>query len=252
MGNKLLGTCCNYKNIDGEDRFFLYFANNASGIGVLTSDSPLGPFVDPLGKPLVSRQVPNADVMWLFDPAVVIDDAGQGYLYFGGGVPDGQGEMPNTGRVVQLGDDMISLSGTPEEIGAPWFFEAAFVHKIDDTFYYSYSTNFDSRANAKGDILTDAGEIVYLTSKNPMGPWEYQGSILKNPGVFFGSGGNNHHSLAKFHDQWYIFYHSQVLQDAMNIGGGYRSTHVDLVTIGEDGLIRPAIGRARVWNSFGL
>lgn len=230
-----------YKNIEGKDRFFLYFANNASGIGVLTSDSPVGPFVDPIGKPLVSRQTPNANVMWLFDPAVVIDNDGKGYLYFGGGVPEGMAEMPNTARVVELGEDMVSLGGTPQAVEAPWFFEAAFVHKIGDTFYYSYCTNWSSRANATGKILTDVAEIVYMTSTNPMGPWEYQGSILKNPGQFFGSYGNNHHSLVEFNGKWYIFYHTQVLQDAMGISGGYRSTHVDEVTITEDGVIKPVI-----------
>lgn len=231
-----------YKKIDGRDRFFLYFANNANGIGVLVSDSPVGPFVDPIGKPLVSRDIPNADVVWLFDPAVVIDDDGKGYLYFGGGVPQGQGAMPNTARVVELGDDMISLAGIPQVVEAPWFFEAAFVHKIGDIFYYSYCTNFESRAGATGGIVTDAGEIVYMTSAEPMGPWEYRGSILKNPGVFFGTGGNNHHSIVGFNNEWYIFYHTQVLQDAMGITGGYRSTHVDKVTITEDGVILPVTG----------
>lgn len=122
--------------------------------------------------------------MWLFDPAVVIDNDGKGYLYFGGGVPEGMAEMPNTARVVELGEDMVSLGGTPQAVEAPWFFEAAFVHKIGDTFYYSYCTNWSSRANATGKILTDVAEIVYMTSTNPMGPWEYQGSILKNPGQF--------------------------------------------------------------------
>lgn len=230
-----------FKNIDGKDRFFLYFANNASGIGVLVSDSPVGPFVDPIGKPLVSRDVPNANVEWLFDPAVVIDENGKGYLYFGGGVPAGKGEMPDTARVVELGDDMISLAGIPQVVKAPWFFEAAFVHRIGDTYYFSYCTNFDgaARARATGPIMTDQGEIVYMTSTSPMGPWEYQGSILKNPGVFFGTGGNNHHSMVEFNGQWYIFYHTQVLQDSMGIGGGYRSTHVDKMTITEDGVILP-------------
>ncbi len=231
-----------YKEIDGKDQFFLYFANSANGIGVLTSDSPVGPFVDPIRRPLVSRSVPNANVMWLFDPAVVLDDEGNGYLYFGGGVPQGQGENPGTARVVALGDDMISLAGTPQAVEAPWFFEAAFVMRIDDTYYYTYCTNFENRTRATGDIMTDQGEIVYMTSTDPMGPWEYQGSILKNPGAFFGVGGNNHHSIAQFNDQWYIFYHARTLEQAMGIDGGYRSTHVDKLTITEDGVILSTTG----------
>ena len=48
-----------WKNIDGKDKFFIYFADNGSGIGVLVGDSPIGPFVDPLKKQLISRQTPN-------------------------------------------------------------------------------------------------------------------------------------------------------------------------------------------------
>jgi len=66
-----------YKNIDGKDKFFLYFADSGNGIGVLTADSPEGPFTDPIKKPLISRQTPNcANVNWLFDPAVFVDKDG--------------------------------------------------------------------------------------------------------------------------------------------------------------------------------
>lgn len=41
-----------YKNIDGKDKFFIYFADNGSGIGVLEGDSPTGPWRDPIGKQL--------------------------------------------------------------------------------------------------------------------------------------------------------------------------------------------------------
>ncbi|MEJ6951767.1 glycoside hydrolase family 43 protein [Natronospora cellulosivora (SeqCode)] len=235
-----------YKIIDGEDKFFLYFSNNANSVGVLTSDSPVGPFEDPLGRALISRSTENVGgVEWLFDPGVFIDDDGKGYLYFGGGVPEGQGEMPNTARAVQLGDDMISLAGRPEVVEAPFFFEAAYMNKIEDTYYFSYSTNFASRFGAEGEHRPSAGTIAYMTSESPMGPWEYQDVILQNPGSFFGSGGNNHHSLIKFNDQWYMLYHSQILQDSMDYTGGYRSTHIDKVTIAEDGTIKPIVATRR-------
>ena len=50
-----------WKMIDGKPKFFLYFANSGGGIGVLTADSPTGPFTDPIGGPLVSRNTPIAD-----------------------------------------------------------------------------------------------------------------------------------------------------------------------------------------------
>jgi beta-xylosidase len=55
-------------------RYYLYFPDGASAIGVAVSDSPTGPFTDPLGRALVSRSTPNANVQWLFDPGVFIDD----------------------------------------------------------------------------------------------------------------------------------------------------------------------------------
>lgn len=229
-----------FKTIDGQDKFFIYFANSANSIGVLTSDSPIGPFTDPLGKPLITRETPNcSDITWLFDPAVLVDDDGKAYLYFGGGVPKGKEELPNTGRVVLLGEDMISLAGTPAVVEAPYFFEAAYINKIGETYYYSYCSNWSNRDNAVGPYKPDIANIIYMTSRSPMGPWEYQGSILQNPGNFFGSYGNNHHSLVEFKEKWYIFYHSQLLQDAQGITGGYRSIHVDEVTMTEDGVIAP-------------
>ena len=232
-----------YKNIDGQDKFFLYFADNANGVGVLTSDNPVGPFTDPLGKALISRSTANVGgVPWLFDPAVVIDDNGKGYLYFGGGVPEGKEAMPNSGRVVELGEDMISLAGTPEVVEAPYFFEAAFVNKIGDTYYYSYCSNWADRSKAGGVHKPSTASIAYMTSDHPMGPWEYQGEIFRNPGIFFGVWGNNHHSLIEFKGKWYLFYHTELLRQQMGIANGYRSTHVDKVEFNDDGSIKPVIG----------
>lgn len=127
-----------HKTINGKEKFFLYFANNANGIGVLTSDSPTGPWIDPIGKPLISRNTPNcSNVTWLFDPAVLVDSDGTGYLYFGGGVPSGKDANPQTARVVKLSNDMTSIAGTPVTIDAPYFFEDSGINKIGDTYYYS-------------------------------------------------------------------------------------------------------------------
>lgn len=229
-----------WKVIDGKEQFFVYFADSARGIGVLTADSPIGPFRDPIGKPFITRETPNCEgVAWMFDPAVLNDDDGTSYLYFGGGVPEGLEESPKTARVIQLGEDMISTVGDAVEIDAPFLFEDSGINKIGDTYYYSYCSNFSSRDNAKGEHVPIAGEIIYMTSKSPIGPWEYQGSILKNPGHFFGTGGNNHHSMVEFKGQWYMFYHTQILQDAQKLTGGYRSTSVNAVSVKEDGTISP-------------
>lgn len=232
-----------HKKINGKEKFFLYFANNANGIGVLTSDSPVGPWKDPLGKPLISRDTPNvSDVPWVFDPAVLIDDSGKAYLYFGGGVPKGKDAEPDSSRVVQLGKDMTSLAGDPKVIHAPYMFEDNGINKIGDTYYYSYCSNWSARDNSKGP-QPDKATIVYMTSKSPFGPWTYKGPILANPGHFFGTYGTNHHDLIQFKGSWYMFYHSQLLDNAMQLSvHGFRSTNVDAVHVTKDGAIGSVTG----------
>ena len=85
--NNMWAPCAAHKTINGQEKFFLYFADNANGIGVLTADTPYGPWKQPSGmNQLISRNTPNCgNVTWLFDPAVLVDNDGNAYLYFGGG-----------------------------------------------------------------------------------------------------------------------------------------------------------------------
>lgn len=244
-----------HRVVDGKERFFLYFANSAGGIGVLQSDSPTGPFTDPVGGPLVSPSTPGAQgVVWLFDPAVLVDTDGRAYLYFGGGVPSTGGtstpeqtDHPRTSRVIELGADMVSTVGSAATIDAPAVFEDNGINKIGDTYYYSYCTNFAHSPVIDGHPVS-TGTIAYMTSKSPMGPFTWQGEILPNPGAFFGVGGNNHHALFDFKGQWYVTYHASTVQSALVAGGsldtahGYRSTHLDRVTVRADGSIAPVTG----------
>ena len=221
-------TAC-HKKIGGKEKFFLYFANNANGIGVLTSDSPTGPWTDPNGKALISRNTATCHtVTWVFDPAVLVDDDGTGYLYFGGGVPEVNGVKqsanPKTGRVVKLGADMTSLAGNPVLLDAQYLFEDSGINKIDGKYYYSYCSNWSTGGNPYG---MSSAAIEYMVSDNPMGPFTYAGEVFKNIGNFFGTTGNNHHTIMQFKGQYYLFYHAQYLQDQMGIKGGYRSTHID-------------------------
>lgn len=221
--------CAAHKTINGKEKFFLYFCNGGNGVSVLTSDSPTGPWTDPLGGALISRSTPNcANVTWLFDPAVFVDDDGTGYLYFGGGVPEGQDADPGTARVVQLGDDMISIVGTPQTINPPYLFEDSGINKIGNKYYYTYCSNWNTSGNSYG--LT-SGAIQYMVSDSPMGPFTYGGELFKNQGVFFGHYGNNHHSIVELNGQLYLFYHSRPVEAAMGISGNYRSPQVDKITM---------------------
>lgn len=228
------------KEIDGVMKFFLYFANSGNGIAVLEADSPTGPFTDRLGKPLISRQTPTcSEVTWLFDPAVLVDDDGEAYLYFGGGIPNADmAANPGTARVVQLGADMQSLRGTPVVIAdVPYLFEDSGINKINGRYYYSYCSNFSIPEDQVSSLGFDKGEILVMTSTNPMGPFELVGPVLKNPGWFFGLEGNNHHCMFQFMDQWYMAYHTRILEERMGILQNYRSTSIDSVQIDGNGRI---------------
>lgn len=227
-----------WKMVDGKPKFFLYFADNGGGIGVVTSDSPVGPFVDELGHGLIRRDMENCgNVEWLFDPAVLMDDDGKAYIYFGGGVPKGMAAHPGTGRCAQLGDDMMSLVDVPKVIDAPYLFEDSGIHKFGDTYFYTYCTNFSVDEEGTKEYGFNNGEICVMTGKSPLGPFTFKERILKNPQYYYGTGGNNHHAIFKFKDQWYICYHSRMLEKEQGILHGYRSTSIDEFTPAADGTI---------------
>ena len=66
--------------------YYMYFPVDRAKIGVATSTSPAGPFPDALGRPLVTRDMENAPYLTI-DPAVLIDDDGETYMYFGNDDP---------------------------------------------------------------------------------------------------------------------------------------------------------------------
>lgn len=227
-----------WKMIDGKPKFFLYFADNGGGIGVVCADSPVGPFRDELGHGLIRRDMENCgNVEWLFDPAVLVDDDGRAYIYFGGGVPKGMAAHPMTGRCAELGEDMMSLKAVPEVIDAPYLFEDSGIHKYKDTYYYTYCTNFSVDEAGTKEYGFNNGEINVMESKSPLGPFTYKERILKNPEFFYNLGGNNHHAVFRFRDKWYITYHARILEKELGILHGYRSTCIEEFTMGEDGTI---------------
>ena len=232
--------CAAHKTVDGKEKFFLYFCNGGNGIGVLAADSPTGPWRDELGHLLITRSTPNcANVTWLFDPAVMVDEDGTGYLAFGGGVPEGKQAAPGTGRIVRLGDDMMSLDCDPVTLDVPWLFEDSGINRIGDTYIYSYCSNWQTEGNDLG--LTN-GAIQYMTASDPLGPYTYQGELFPNEGKFFGLWGNNHHSIGCLNGQYYLFYHARPVEAAMGITGNYRSPQVDKIELNEDGSLKQVVG----------
>ncbi|UOB17621.1 glycoside hydrolase family 43 protein [Abyssalbus ytuae] len=206
-------------------KYYLFFpAKGHDGIfriGVAVSDSPVGPF---------SPQPQAIKGSFSIDPAVFKDDDGEYYMYFGG-LWGGQLQRWRTGvfnpehpespfahlpedeepalcpKIAKMTDDLLEFAEEPKDIvildenGNPLlagdnkrrFFEAAWMHKYNGTYYFSYSTG-------------DTHFICYATSSNPYGPFTYQGRIL-NPVI----GWTSHHSICEVNGKWYLFYHDSSL-----------------------------------------
>lgn len=228
---------------DGQTHFYMYFANGASGIGVMTATSPTGPWTDPIKRPLINGATPGiGQVNWLFDPGVVIDDNGDGWLAFGGGDPNGTGTsaMPGNARIVKLGDDMLSFASDFAVIPAPYHFEASELNIIGGKFVYSYSSSWTPRNDWNSLGIDKAApaicSIAYMTSNDPLNPesWEYQGDMISGIGTYAGwPGGNNHSHLQKLGNKYYMFYHMQGLAQRMGYGGAYRSISVNVADVDE-------------------
>ncbi len=231
-----------HKEINGKEKFFLYFANGGNGIYVLESDSPIGPFEEPAtGSALITKDMPQGSgIPYLFDPAVLVDDDGTGYLYYGGGFPDGSSQEvinnPKTFRVVKLKDNMVELDGDANVIEAPGNFEDSGIHKYNGKYYFTYCSNFANTLTETGK-----GNICAMVSDRPMEGFTFDGIVFPNQGTFFGAGtgGNNHHCFFEFNGKNYLTYHAQTLAVELGFSGdnqsGYRSTHIDEFEYDEDG-----------------
>jgi hypothetical protein len=200
-------------------RYFLYFPvkdkQDVFRIGAAVGTSPSGPF---------KAQPTPIESSFSIDPAVFKDSDGRYYMYFGGiwggqlqrwasgtykaeDVYPAKDQPALTAKVARLADDMVSFAEKPRDVvvldenGKPLtaadngrrFFEAAWLHKYKDTYYFSYSTG-------------DTHFIVYGTSTSPYGPFTYRGKILE-PVL----GWTNHHSIIEVGGAWYLFYHDAQL-----------------------------------------
>lgn len=132
---------------------------------------------------------------------------------------------------------MISIVGEPQVLDVPYLFEDSGIHKAGGKYYYTYCTNWQVDEAGTEKYGFQNGEIACMVSDKPMGPFVYQETILKNPGSVFGLSGNNHHCVFQFQDQWYITYHTRVLEKAMGVEKGYRCTHIDEFDMQADGKI---------------
>lgn len=194
------------QTIQRNGKFYMYcpvqMSSGAMAIGVATSNVITGPYVDALGKPLVS----NNNI----DPTVFIDDDGQAYLYWA-----------NPGLYyVKLNQDMISYTGgiisSPSKPST--LTEAPWLDKRNGKYYLSYASNGIPES------------ISYSTASSPTGPWSSPKVIMAAAGGSF----TNHQGIIDYKNHSLFFYHNGALPG----GGGYhRSICIEDFTYGSDGSI---------------
>ena len=230
----------------GVDEFFIYFANGGGSVGVIKSTtSPVGPFKSPRTSAMITQNTPGVrPCNWVFDPGAVIDSTGQGWIAFGGGDPQSSGSKlwPGNSRIAKLSSTMTSISGSAVNMPAPYLFEASELNFMDGKFVYTYNTSWSDRndwskfTKRNGQPAPSTCSMCYMVSDNPLDPesWEYRGEYVANPGSFGFGSGNNHTHLQKFEGNYYLFYHSSMLERSMKTGAsGFRSIGVNKATVNE-------------------
>ena len=239
---------------DGKEEFFLYFANSGGSVGVLKANSPIGPWTSPLSKPMIDGDTPGVKPCnWIFDPGVVIDDSGTGYIAFGGGDPQSTGSSlwPGNSRIAKLKPSMTALDGAAVKMPAPYLFEASELNMMNGRYVYTYNTSWSDRNDwnkfdgRNGQPAPSSCSMCYMVSDTPLDPdsWEYRGEYVPNEGSFGDLGsdwGNNHTHLHQYLGKYYLFYHGNVLEKSMKNAGamksdasGYRSLCVNEITVNE-------------------
>ena len=199
------------------DTFYMYAAENrGSSIMLVTSKCPWGPFENPVKTELG------------FDPGILVDDDGRTYAFWGF----------CESHAGELNDDMATLKKETirhhimghskpfwikEDDGhvdpVDGFFEASSPRKINGKYVLIYSKRYEYPKPENGVFGSCNGFLSYKWCDTPLGDYQPGGDISFNGGEVItgpdGNGimtyqwGNNHGSLMKVKDQWYIFYHRQ-------------------------------------------
>ncbi len=202
---------------DGKYYLFTYILGSKGCVSV--SDRPEGPF-RLLSTYEYAPEDAGDDGIYN-DPGVLVDDDGKVYVYYGFTESCMNELDPETMyRVVPGSLKRHVIDDREEAPEESRFFEASSPRKIGDTYYLIYSPKRGSR-------------LAYATSKSPTGPFTYRGYIIDN-GVDY-PGGNDHGSICKIGDQWYIFYHRMTNRSISS-----RRACVERIEILPDGTI-PAV-----------
>jgi len=180
-------------------KYYWYFSAGPREIGVVVADSPVGPWQDPLGKPLIAQGLTPTEQR---DPDIFMDEDGAAYMIYG------------TFKyfLVRLNDDMISLAETPRRLHLDREFgpygegktdDKPSLHKHNGLYYLSWSS-------------------FYATATNLYGPYAYKGSVIAPENVApellvdqavrkYDLWHDRHGNFFTFHHQWYYVFNDKSL-----------------------------------------
>ena len=207
-----------YKN----GKYYWYFSEGNQQTGVVVGDSPVGPWRDPLGKPLLMSELTPTDE---YDMAI-FEENGAHYIIFG------VWEY----YIAKLNDDMISLAEKPKKLivnnpRGPYNLDGKnlekptddkpFVHKYNGKYYLSWG-------------------CFYAMADNLYGPYYYKDTVIKQESFAEGYDAptwptgflqGRHGSFFEWNNQWYYAY-----CDISQTGNRYfRDTFISYVHYKENG-----------------
>ena len=203
--------------IEKNGKYYFYFPTRMKGasdgetgfsIGVAVADKPEGPFVP--------QPEPIEGVIGI-DPNIFIDQDGQAYLYW----------SRNKIFGAKLKENMLELDSEPQiftELPQKGHIEGPFVFEREGIYYMTYP-----------HVANKTERLEYATGNNPLGPFTHQGVIMDESasGTW-----TNHHSIVKFQDQWFLFYHDNDFSPDFDKN---RSIRADSLFFTKEGLIEKVI-----------
>lgn len=165
------------------DSYCLFYCQEDASEGVAFSKYPFGPFSN-------AQAIEPADKDKI-DPAILVDDDGSLYYFWGQTSARGGRLDLNTKKIVS--ETFTENILTEKEHG---FHEGISIRKRNDTYYLVYADISRGRPTCLG----------YAVSRKPLGPYTKKGIIIDNSGCDPKSW-NNHGSIEKINGNWYVFYH---------------------------------------------
>ena len=207
--------------IEYDGRFYFFVSTqcgdpDCKAIGVAVSDNPAGPFVDAIGRPLITDDMTdNGPRGWWndFDPTIMIDDDGTPWLCWGNG----------TCFLAPLKRNLLELDGPITILPMENYVEGPWLYKRNGQYYNVYAS--------MGQALET---ISYAVAPTVQGPWTFAGELMPEEADSF----TIHPGIIDYKGKSYLFYHNTSLSlDGYGPATGRRSICFTEISYDENGRI---------------